>query len=310
MNTRIKSIFELFKDAGSGVANDRVAMMGAALAYYTMFSIAPLLVIALGVVGMVFGEKGDAQIFSAIGGLMGENGAMTIRGMVRGAVENPREGMIAALIGCVTLVLGASGVFLQLQESLNIIWKVVKKPGAGVWPIVRRRLLSFAMVGVIAFMLLVSLLASAGISAASHAVGVLLPGGTLLWKAVNVVISIAVIAMLFALIFKVLPDVSITWRESFFGGVFTSLLFAIGKSAVAAYLGHSGVASTYGAAGSLIVVLLWVYYNSQLVLFGAEFTRAYAARGGKAIVPRRGAAAAAPVAASKPARRRHAALSP
>ena len=194
MNMRIKPVYAVLKDAARGIANDRVAMMGAALAYYTLFSIAPLLVIALGVVGMVFGDTGDAQIFDAIGGMMGENGAMAIRGMVRGAVENPHGGMIAALIGFLTLVVGASGIFLQLQDSLNMIWKVVKKPGAGVWPFVKRRLLSCAMIGVIAFMLLVSLIASAAIAAASNAVGVLLPGGSLLWKAVNVVISVGVIA--------------------------------------------------------------------------------------------------------------------
>ena len=290
MKKRFMSFIALLKIAGKGIANDKVPTMGAALAYYTTFSIAPLLVIALGLIGLVIGKKGSAQIFETIGGLVGENGALAIQGMVQGATQHPHGGVIATVIGIITLVVGASGIFGQLQESLNMIWKVAKKPNSGLWSTVRQRLLSFGMVGVIAFMLLVSLLASAGISAAGSTVDDMLPGGALLWQGINTVISIAVTSVLFALIFKVLPDVKISWREGFVGGLFTAILFTIGKFAIGAYLGHSGVASTYGAAGSLIVVLLWVFYSSQLVLFGAEFTQAYVTRGGRTVVPRRDAA--------------------
>ncbi len=286
---KIRLLVALLKNAGSGIFDDKVPMMGAALAYYTMFSIAPLLVIALGIVGMVFGEKGGEKIFETIGRLVGENGALAIQGMVQGAAGRPHSGKIATVIGGITLVAGASGIFVQLQESLNMIWKVAQKPGAGIWSNLRRRFLSFAMVGVIAFMLLVSLLASAGLSVVGNAMGDILPGGTSLWRLLDFSISIGVNGLLFALIFKVLPDVKISWHEGFVGGLFTAVFFTIGKFAIGAYLGHSGIASTYGAAGSLIVVLLWVFYSSQLVLFGAEFTRAYATRGGKAIVPRRDA---------------------
>ncbi|MFI5362476.1 MAG: YihY/virulence factor BrkB family protein [Elusimicrobiota bacterium] len=277
MMAAIKTFFALLKNAGTGVLDDKVPMMGAALAYYTMFSIAPLLVISLAVVGFLFGENGDKQIFITIGDLVGKNGALAIQGMVQGAAAQRRSGMIATAIGLVTLFVGASGIFAQLQESLNMIWKAADVPSAGIWPHIRRRLLSFAMVGVIAFLLLVSLLASAGISAAGGTLGGLLPGGTALWQLLDFTISIVFNALLFALIFKLLPDVNISWHAGFVGGLFTAVLFTIGKCAIGAYLGRSGMASAYGAAGSLIVVLLWVYYSSQLVLFGAEFTRAYAA---------------------------------
>jgi membrane protein len=289
MEKRFRSFYGLLKTAGNRISEDKVPMMGAALAYYTTFSIAPLLVIALGVIGLVFGKKGDTQIFDTIGGMVGKNGALAIQGMVQGAAQQPHGGLIATIIGSITLVVGASGIFAQLQESLNMIWKVSKKPNAGIWSTVRQRLLSFGMVGVIAFLLLVSLLATAGISAAGSTVGDMLPGGAMLWQAFNFVLSITVISVLFALIFKVLPDAKISWREGMVGGSFTAVLFTIGKFAIGAYLGHSGIASTYGAAGSLIVVLLWVFYSSQLVLFGAEFTQAYAARAGKPIIPKGGA---------------------
>jgi membrane protein len=290
MKKRLEPLFGLLVTAGKGIFEDKVPMMGAALAYYTAFSIAPLLVIVLGVLGMVFGKKGDTQVFGTIGAMVGENGALAIQGMVQGAAQQPHRGMIATVIGSITLLAGASGIFAQLQESLNMIWKVAKKPTAGIWSTVRQRLLSFGMVGVIAFMLLVSLLASAGISAAESIMGDVLKGGAWLWQTLNFVISIAVTTVLFGLIFKVIPDVKISWREGFVGGLFTAVLFSIGKFVIGAYLGHSGIASTYGAAGSLIVVLLWVFYSSQIVLFGAEFTQAYATRGGKAVVPRRDAA--------------------
>ena len=287
MDRRIASFFELLKTAGNGAFDDKVPMMGAALAYYTTFSIAPLLVISLGVVGQVFGKNGGTTIFGTIGGMVGENGALAIEGMVRGATQHPHGGRIATVMGGITLIAGASGIFAQLQESLNMIWKVAKKPSAGIWSTIRRRLLSFGMVGAIAFLLLVSLLASAGISAAGSTISDILPGGASLWQAFNLAISIGVMSVLFALIFTVLPDVKISWHDGLVGGLFTAVLFTIGKFVIGEYLGHSGITSTYGAAGSLIVVLLWVFYSSQLVLFGAEFTQAYATREGKPVVPRR-----------------------
>jgi membrane protein len=270
----------VLKEAVSGVTRDRVPMMGAALAYYTVFSIAPLLVIATGVAGLVFGQRGSAEIMDAVGGVVGPNGAKAIESLVQGAAAKPQAGLVATVAGVVALILGASGVFGQLQEALNVIWKVELRPDAGWGLTLRRRLLSFGMVGVIAFLLLASLLVSAALSAAGKYLHGALPGGELPWQAANALVSFLVITVMFALIYKVLPDARLPWRGALRGGLWTSLLFSIGKLGIGLYLGRSGVASAYGAAGSLVVLLMWVYYSSQIVLFGAELTRAYAVRDG------------------------------
>jgi membrane protein len=282
----IKSAVRLVKAAARASSEDKVPMMGAALAYYTAFSIAPILVIAIGVVGIVFGERGGTGVFDTIRGLIGDNGALAIQSMVDGAASKPHAGVVATAVGIVTLLVGASGVFGQLQEALNVIWKVTLKPTAGWGVTLRRRLLSFGMVGVIAFLLLVSLVVSAGLSAAGKLFMGALPGGEAVWQAVNAIVSFGVISALFALIFKVLPDVKLPWRVAWTGGLWTSLLFSAGKLVIGLYLGKSGVASTYGAAGSVIVLLLWVYYSSQILLFGAELTRAQVERSGLRVVPK------------------------
>jgi membrane protein len=283
---KLKSAWSLVKNAAWASSQDKVPMMGAALAYYTAFSIAPILVISIGVVGIVFGDSGGAGVFETISGLIGENGASAVQSMVEGAASRPRAGVVATVLGVLTLLVGASGVFGQLQEALNVIWKVALKPTAGWGVTLRRRLLSFGMVGVIAFLLLTSLVVSAGLSAAGKLFTQALPGGEALWQAVNAIVSLGVIAALFAMIFKVLPDVRLPWRVAWIGGIWTSLLFSVGKLAIGLYLGKSGVASTYGAAGSVIVLLLWVYYSSQILLFGAELTRAYAERSGHRVPPK------------------------
>jgi len=282
----VKSAFALIKAAARGAAEDKVPMMGAALAYYTAFSIAPLIVISIGVAGIVFGERGGGGVFEAIRGIVGDTGARAVQSMVEGAASQPRTGAIATAVGIVTLLVGASGVFGQLQEALNMIWKVTLKPTAGWALTLRRRLLSFGMVGVIAFLLLVSLIVSAGLAAAGTLFVGALPGGEAVWQAVNALVSLGVISALFAMIFKVLPDVRLPWRVAWIGGFWTSLLFTAGKLAIGLYLGKSGVASTYGAAGSLIVLLVWVYYSSQILLFGAELTRAYVERDGHHVPPK------------------------
>ncbi len=267
--------FGLVKDALRGVVSDKVPMMGAALAYYTALSIAPLLVILIAVAGMFFGAQGGADVFETARALIGDDGALALRSMVEAAASRPHAGFVASILGVLTMLVGASGVFGQLQESLNVIWKVALKSDAGWGVTLRRRLLSFGMIGVIAFLLLVSLVVSAGLSAAGKLFTGVLPGGEALWQAVNELVSITVITGLFALIFKVLPDVRLAWRDAFIGGFWTSLFFSFGKLAIGFYLGRSGVTSAYGAAGSVIVLLLWVYYSAQILLFGAELTRAY-----------------------------------
>ncbi len=268
---------------------DKAPLMGAALAFYTVFSIAPLLVIAIGVAGLVFGERGGEDIFEAISGLIGHQGAEAIEAMVRGAGRRRGGGWIATLLGVAALALGSSRVFGQLQESLNIVWKVGPRPDAGLWKTIRKRLWSFGMVVVIAFLLLVSMVVSAAISAFSELLGGAIPGSEALWQWLNALVSLCIIGALFAAIFKVLPDVLLRWRDVWVGGFFTALLFTVGKTLIGLYLGHSGVGSSYGAVGSLVIVLLWVYYSSQILLFGAEFTRVHALSKGRPIEPAPGA---------------------
>jgi membrane protein len=282
----LDSAVRLVRDAAHGAAEDKVPMMGAALAYYTALSIAPLLVIVIAVAGAVFGPEGGPAVFETVRGVVGDDAAQAIRTMVEGAASRPHAGSVAGLLGVAAMIAGASGVFGQLQESLNLIWKAALRPDAGWALTLRRRLLSFGMIGVISFLLLVSLIVSAALSAAGKWFGSVLPGGETIWQAVNMVVSLAVIAGLFALIFKVLPDVRLPWRDVLIGGFWTSLFFAFGKLAIGLYLGRSGVSTAYGAAGSVIALLLWVYYSAQIVLFGAELTRAYAEYRGRRPPPK------------------------
>lgn len=296
--SRLKKVWELFKKAGKGMSDDQAPMMGAAVAYYTMFSIAPLLIIAIGVAGVVFGESANVRVFGAIKDMVGPQGASAIQSMVKAAASRPHAGMVATIVGIVTLIAGASGVFTQLQQSLNIIWKVATHPKAGWGKLVRQRLLSFGMVAVIGFVLLVSMVVSAGLSAAGQWAGGALPGGQAVWRVLNFLISLAVIGALICAVLKLLPDVRLTWRDVRLGGLVTAVLFVLGKEGIGAYIGRSGTASSYGAAGSLIVILLWVYYSSQILFFGAEFTRAWATRDGRKVAPKEGAIYTLPPTAS------------
>jgi membrane protein len=289
LKAKANEVFGLLKDSAMRMSDDQVPMMGAALAYYMMFSIAPLLVITIGAVGIFFGKNAGADVYGTMKDLVGPQGATAINSMVTAAAARPNAGIVATAIGIVTLLVGASGVFAQLQQSLNIIWRVAAKPGATWRLLLRQRLLSFGMVAVIGLLLLTSLVVSAAISAAGRWAGGLLPDAKVVWGAVNFVVSLAIIAGLFSAVLKFLPDVRLRWRDVGVGGLFTALLFVIGKAAIGAYIGRTGVSSSYGAAGSLIVVLLWVYYSSQILLFGAEFTRAWVLRGGHHPPPKAGA---------------------
>jgi membrane protein len=291
MISRLQEFFRLLKDSGERLFADQGPMMGAALAYYMIFSIAPLLVIAIGFAGLVFGKSAGTEAFDAISGLVGPSGAAAIHSMVSAAAAKPREGLVATVAGVAALLIGAGGVFSQLQQSLNIIWRVAALPGAAWKVLLRQRLLSFGMVAVIGLLLLVSLIVSAALAAAGTWAAGVVPGTMLLWSAANGLVSFAIISGLFAAVFKLLPDVRLSWTDVRAGGALTALLFVIGKAVIGAYLGRSGVASGYGAAGSLIVVLLWVFYSAQILLFGAEFTRAWITRHGREAEPKLGAAA-------------------
>jgi membrane protein len=276
----------LFKQTASEWMEDDAPSLGAALAYYTVFSLAPLMTIAIAIAGFFFGkEAAQGQIFDELRVLLGEEGGKAVQEMVQSANAQPTAGVIATIISVVVLLFGASGVFGQLQASLNTIWGVKPKPGRGVLGMIKDRLLSFGFTLVVGFLLLVSLLLTAGIALVANWVGGLMPGSETIAQILNIVLSLAMITLLFATIFKFLPDAKIAWRDVWIGAFLTALLFTIGKFALGLYLGKSGVASSYGAAGSLIVLLLWVYYSSQILFFGAEFTQVYANRFGSRVAP-------------------------
>jgi membrane protein len=282
---KTKTLWEIVKETGSDWSEDNATRLAAALAYYTVLSIAPLLVVAVSVAGLVYGEEAArGQIASQIASVVGPEAGKGIETMISNA-KSPEAGTIGSIVGIIVLLFGASGVFGELQQSLNSIWEVAPKPGLGIWGWLRARFFSFSMVLGVAFMLLVSLVLSAMLAGIGDMFSNALPGGAWVWQVVNFVVSFAIIAMLFALIFKVVPDVEIQWKDVRMGAAVTALLFTIGKFALGLYLGRASVASPYGAAGSLIVFVIWVYYAAQILFMGAEFTQVYARHRGSRIAP-------------------------
>jgi membrane protein len=245
------------------------ARLGAALAYYSIFSVGPLIVISIAIAGLVFGAQAvQTQVFGALHGLLGDSGTQAIDAMLKGA-NRPREGIFATVIGVGALVFAAVGVVVQLKDALNTVWEVKTPPGSGIWRFVRTYIWSLAGVLSVGFLLLISMLLTAGLSAAGKYIAPYLPEATL--QIAGFVASFAVIAVLFAMMFKWLPDTPIAWRDVWLGAILTAALFEVGKFLIGLYIGKQGLESTYGAAASIVVVLIWVYYTAQLVLMGAEF---------------------------------------
>lgn len=272
-------IWTLIKDAIDGWFEDRCARTGAALAFYTIFSLAPILVIAIGVAGIAFGEQAArGEIFDQLRGLLGEGGAATIESLLQSSSEG-NKGLVATLIGFGTLLLGATTAFAELKSGLDEIWGVRPDRRSGLWYSIQTRLLSFGLVLSVGFLLLVSLVISAALAAVTKYWDTLGIAGALL-ETLNAGISFLLIAGLFAAIYKLLPGKRIPWRDVWVGSVITALLFTIGKTLIGLYLGNSALASSYGAAGSFVVVLVWVYYSAQIFLLGAEFTKFFAYRFG------------------------------
>jgi membrane protein len=289
----------MLKAAFADWKDDNAPRLGAALAYYTIFSLAPLLLIAVAIAGLVFGrEAAQGRVVEEIGGLLGETGARAIEEVVANA-RKPSEGVPAAIAGLVALLFGASGAFNELRRAMNTVWEVPEREGGGLKALVKDRLLSFAMVVFIGFLLLVSLLASAALSAMGEVMGGFMTEKLRLLQAVNVVVSLGVVTVLFAMIFKFLPDArpAVAWKDVWIGAFMTAVLFTIGKYGIGLYLGRGTVGSAYGAAGSLLVILVWVYYAAQILFFGAELTQVYARRHGS----RTAAAAAGDTAEPAPA---------
>ena len=263
---------------------DRAQRIGAALAYYTIFALAPGLVIVMALAGLMLGPGAESQIIGQIRELIGEQGARAIEATIRSA-RNETLGATGTALALIPLVFGLWGVFGELQDGLNTIWGVTPKPGRRIRDILKERFWSFAMVVGIGFVLLVSLVLSAWLAAVGTYVGSLLPAPATGLEALNFVISFVVITGSFALIFKLLPDVKIAWRDVWLGAAVTSLFFTVGKFLIGLYLGKSAVASAYGAAGSLVIIVVWVYYSAQILLFGAEFTKVWTKRRGSGFVP-------------------------
>lgn len=281
---RAKDFFRLFLDAFTEWNEDRGTRLGAAVAYFTIFSFAPLLVVVIAVAGSVLGEKAvRGDVVGQIAGLVGLNTAELIQTMI---VESskPKTGLVATVIGVITLLLGTTGLFAELHDDLNIIWKITAKP-RGIVATIRDRFIAFLVVLGIAFLLLVSLVVSAGVVAVGRALGSDLPTLAFVLQMSNFVISLGVGTILFAIIYKVLPDAEIAWRDVWVGAGVTSFLFTIGQFLIGLYVGYSGAASAYGAAGSLVILLLWVFYSAQILFFGAEFTQVYANRYGQHVRP-------------------------
>jgi len=292
-----KSIWGLLKRTVMQWLEDQPFQLASSLSYYTLFSLAPLLIIVIAIAGFAFGrEAAQQQIVGTIQEMIGQQSAGAVQGMIQNASNEPKTGMIATVVGLVTLILGAGGVVGQLQTSLNTIWGVAPKAGQGVWGFLRQRFISYAMILGIGFLLLVSLVVSATVATLTQFVGSLFGGAEIIAHVLDLVFSFVLITALFAMIYKYLPDVRIEWRDVWIGAALTSVLFTIGKFLIGLYLGHSGVSSTYGAAGSLITVLLWVYYSSLIFFLGAEFTQVFASMYGSGVTP---AEHAEPISAQK-----------
>lgn len=280
----LSTAFNLLKEAFKQWQQDNASQLAAALAYYTVFSLTPLLIVAIAIAGSIFGQKAaEGEIIAQIRSLVGSSGADAIETLLNNASQ-PEIKSFASLVSLAILFIGASGVFAQLQEALNRIWHVTDTKKGGIIELIRKRILSFAMVLVIGFLLLVSLILSAVISALSNFGSNYLLGWDFLWIFLNFSLSFILTTLLFAAIYKFLPDAFISWKDVWVGAIFTSLLFSLGQYLLGVYLGKSSLGSAYGAAGSFVVLLAWVYYSAQILLFGAELTQVYARKFGTKII--------------------------
>lgn len=272
-----KELWKLVKLAAQSWVADAAPSMGAALAYYTVFSLAPLLLIVISIAGLVFGaEAARGEIFGQLRSLMGADAAQAIESLLV-SVNKPAQSILATITGVVVLLIGATSVFGELQDALDRIWRAPAKPtSSGLWALIRSRLLSFGMIFGLAFLLMVSLVISAAMAALGTWWGGLLGGWEVLAEVINATAAFSLTTAIFAFIYKFMPRVKVAWRDVWLGAIVTALLFTVGKTLIGLYIGRSSASSAFGAAGSFIVVLIWVYYSSQVFLMGAEFTWVYA----------------------------------
>lgn len=282
---------KLIKDTVSNWNDHGASTQSAALAFYTIFSLAPLLLVVIALAGRVFGADAvRGQIFGEFRGWMGPQGAAFIQVILQSAAK-PATSKLAAALGTATLIFGASGVFIQLQEALNAVWGVTPRPGAVITTLLRKRLLSFAVVLGIGFLLMVSLLVSTALTALGDYLETHFNLSAKLLQGANLLVSFCIVALLFALIYRLLPDARLLWRDVALGAVVTAVLFEVGKTLIGLYLGHTATASAYGAAGSLVIMMLWIYYSAWIFMFGAELTHAYSEQvRAVPVLPEKGAA--------------------
>jgi membrane protein len=284
----LKHWWELFKCAGSDFIDDKVLKLSASLAYSTVFSIAPMLIIVLFFSDIFLGREAlEGNLYGQLNDLLGPSAATQVQEIVRNSTLSPDWGW-STIIGFVTLIIGATGVFTEIQDSINLIWGLKAKPskGMGLIKILLTRLLSFSMVISLGFVLVVSLVIHGVIEVMLSRLSEIFPDVTVVAVyAVNLIITFATIAGLFAVIFKVLPDAKVRWKHVWVGAITTAVLFMLGKAAIGFYLGNSSIGTTYGAAGSIVILLIWVYYSAAILYFGAEFTRQYVQKKGERIYP-------------------------
>ena len=272
-----KPILGMCKKAVMAWIDDYAPSMGAAISYYTVFSLAPLLIIVIAIAGAVFGRDAvQGQIVSQLSGLIGEDGATAVQGLIKSA-SDPGKGLVASIISFVILAVGATTVFAELQSALDRIWHVPEKAKpSGIWGVLQARFLSFGLVLGLAFMMMVSLVVAAGVAAFGNWTSELAPGWEVVLQVINIAVSLGITTLLFAMIYKLMPSVAIAWRDVWVGAGVTAVLFEVGKLLIGLYIGKSGVTESFAAAGSLVVLLAWVYYAAQIFLLGAEFTKVYA----------------------------------
>jgi membrane protein len=297
---KLKTAGSLVKESFSEWSNDKCPRLGAALSYYTIFSLAPLLLLVVSIAGLAFGrEAAEGRILGELSGMVGTEAAETIQTAVAKA-NRPAAGIVGLVLGFVALLFGATGVVVELQDALNTVWKVVPKPGRGIKGMIRTRLLSLAMIAALGFLLLVSLVVSALLSGLTGWLRGVIGDFVVIGWIADIVISLAVVTSLIALMYKILPEAKVAWRDVWVGAGVTAFLFLLGKYLISVYIGQASVGSAFGAAGSLAVLLVWIYYSAQIILLGAELTRVYANRFGEKVVPTAQAMPAAEAAVKNP----------
>lgn len=284
---RIRKVYNLFKSAGNGFIDDNAFKLAAALSYYTVFALGPLLIIVISLAGLFYGEEAaEGSIYFQLNGLLGTEAAKQVQDIINN-IQQSESSTTGAIIGGIILLIGATGVFTEMQDSINYIWSVKAKPKKSWVKYLSNRLLSFSIVIGMGFLLLVSLVINAVLNAISARLTRIFPNSDIdLFTSLNMVILVVTITGLFAVIFKLLPDATISWRDAWIGAVLTAALFLLGKTGISYYLGRANLGVTYGTAASIVIILIWVYYSALILYFGAEFTKMYAIQAGEGIRPK------------------------